>query len=350
MSGARILVVDDEPGVRFVLLEVLREHGYDAVGAGGAGEAARLLDEQPFELLLSDVNMPDGSGVELVRQVAAVHPDVAAVMVTGVDDPEIAQTALELGAYGYLLKPFGGLEVAIQVSNALRRRALELESRRRRTQLEREVEERTAALREAHEEAILRFAAAIEVRNRETGDHVERVGALCALIAERLGWDEDACAELRLASLLHDVGKIAIPDRVLLKPGPLAVDERRHIERHTVIGHRMLARSDSALMQLAATIALHHHERWDGLGYPFGLSGDETPLAARIVAVADVFDALTSHRPYRRAFGAAHALGAMQEQRGGQFDPDVLDAFVAALHSTADMWQSDSSTRRRAAS
>lgn len=344
----RILVVDDDPAIRFVLLEILGEHGYTAFGAPGAREAHRLLDAEEFALVLSDVNMPDGSGMELVRHAIEHHPGVAAVMVTGVDDPAIAQAALELGAYGYLLKPFGGLEVAIQVSNALRRRRLELESRRRNGELEAEVAERTAELRESHEETIRRFAAAIELRNRETGDHVGRVGALCAQLAERLGWDEARAAELQLASLLHDVGKIAIPDRLLLKAGPLSVDERGQMERHTTIGHRMLSGSASSLLGLAAEVALHHHERWDGLGYPFGLRGEEIPIEARIVTVVDVFDALTSDRPYRRAFSRGQALAMLAADRGRQFDPAVLDAFLDALALSDDIWQDARQGRRRA--
>lgn len=345
----RILVVDDDPLIRSVLLELLGEHGHEVAGAPGALEAHRLLDEEEWALVLSDVNMPDGSGVDLVRHVTEHHPGVAAVMVTGVNDPQIAQTALELGAYGYLLKPFGGLEVAIQVANALRRRRLELESSRRREELEHTVAERTAQLQHAHEETLRRFASAIEVRNTETGDHVERVGQLCGLLAERLGWDEERCAELRLASLLHDVGKIAIPDRLLLKPGPLTLDERSQMEHHTVIGHGLLCDSPSTLLALAADIALHHHERWDGFGYPHGLRGEQIPAASRIVTVADVFDALTSDRPYRPAFTGEQALATMLAERGRQFDPDVLDTFVAALPFAGDMWQDASGATRRIA-
>lgn len=335
----RILVVDDDPQVRFVMLELLAEHGHAAVAASGSKEAHRLLDAEPFALILSDMNMPDGSGMELVRHVVEEHPDVAAVMVTGVDDCGLAETALELGAYGYLLKPFGGLEVEIQVSNALRRRGLERESARRRRDLERTVAERTAELRAAHEETIRRFAAAIEVRNQETGDHVGRVGDLCALLAGELGWSPERCEVLRLASVLHDVGKIAIPDSLLLKAGPLTLEERVQMETHTTIGHRLLNGSPSELLSLAAVIALHHHERWDGLGYPQGLRGDQIPVDARIVSVVDVFDALTSDRPYRAAYDIDRALAVMQAERGRQFDAAVLDAFVGLLPAVVAVWQ-----------
>jgi putative two-component system response regulator len=333
----QILIVDDDRAVRLVLAELLRAAGYSCTTAGGSLEAHRLLDERPFALLLSDVNMPDGSGLELARHVLEAHIGVAAVMVTGVDDPDIATAALELGAYGYLLKPFGSLQVEIQVANALRRRRLELESRRRRQDLERRVDEQTSLLRHSNEETIRRFSFAIEMRNRETGDHVTRVGERCARLAEALGWSRDRCEALRLASLLHDVGKIAIPDRILLKPGPLSLDERHEMQTHTTIGHSILSDSSSPLLALAAEIALHHHERFDGLGYPHGLCGRDIPMDARIVSVVDVFDALTTDRAYRDAYSPEGAAAVMRADRGRQFDAEVLDAFLEILAALPDV-------------
>lgn len=342
-----ILIVDDDPAVRGVLADLLRAAGHTCTTAAGSLEAHRLLDELPFALLLTDVNMPDGSGLELVRHVLELHEGAAAVMVTGVDDPRLAAAAFDLGAYGYLLKPFGSLQVEIQVANALRRRRLELEGRRRRQDLERRVDEQMSLLRHSNEETIRRFSYAIEVRNRETGDHVGRVGDGCALLAELLGWSEERREALRLASLLHDVGKIAIPDRILLKPGPLTLDERREIESHTTIGHRILSGSPSELLTLAAEVALHHHERVDGLGYPHGLRGGSIPLEARIVSVVDVFDALTTNRAYRQAYSADDAAAVMRTERGRQFDAAVLDAFFEILPDTLYMWQ-DSAANRHA--
>lgn len=340
-SGERILVVDDDRGIRYVLTELLQARGYHVSTAGGTAEAQALLTAAEFALVLSDVNMPDGSGMELVRQVSALHEDVAVVMMSGVDDPDVASAALELGAYGYLVKPFGSLEIEIQVANALRRRRLEQEARVRRQMLEQLVDERTAQLRQAQEETIRRFALAIEMRNRETGDHVERVGSICGLVALQLGWDDEEAEELRLASVLHDVGKIAIPDRLLLKPGPLTPDERWQMEQHTTIGHRILSGSPSSLLTLAAEIALHHHERVDGAGYPHGLAGDAIAIEARIVSVVDVYDALTTDRPYRRAYSLDRALEVMEQAYGAQFDRVVFDAFTSVLPRVLDMWHDD---------
>ena len=342
---ARILVVDDDPTVRFLLAELLAAAGHVVVTAAGAQEAVRLLQEEPFALVLSDLNMPDGSGLEIVRRVVDEHPGTAAVMITGVDDPHLAAFALDLGAYGYLLKPFGALEVEIQVANALRRRRLEQGAALMREAVERGLDGPTASLRESQEETIRRFAVAIGVRNQDTGDHVERVGSICARLAQELGWPPDRCAALRLAAVLHDVGKIAIPDRLLLKPGPLTLEERAQIERHSTIGYRILGGSGSELLTLAAEIALSHHERFDGLGYPYGLCGEQIPLEARIVSVVDVFDALTSDRPYRPAHPVESAVAFLLEGRGEQFDPVVVDAFLRVLPGEIDMWHTRSQMR-----
>jgi putative two-component system response regulator len=335
---ARILVVDDDRAVRFLLAELLAAAGHVVVTAAGARDALRLLDEESFGLVLSDLNMPDGSGMEIVRRVVDEHPGTAAVMITGVDDPHLAAFALDLGAYGYLLKPFGALEVEIQVENALRRRRLERGATLMREAVERGLDGPIVSGRASQEETIRRFAVAIGVRNQDTGDHVERVGSICARLAQELGWTPDRCASLRLAAVLHDVGKIAIPDRLLLKPGPLTLEERAQIERHSTIGYRILGGSGSELLTLAAEIALGHHERFDGLGYPYGLRGEQIPLEARIVSVVDVFDALTSDRPYRHAHSAESAVAFLVEGRGEQFDPVVVDAFVRVLPLVIDMW------------
>jgi HD-GYP domain-containing protein (c-di-GMP phosphodiesterase class II) len=188
-----------------------------------------------------------------------------------------------------------------------------------------------AELQLANEGMFQRLARVIEYRDNETGEHTERMSAYCAVVARRLGWSDDDVAALRLAATMHDVGKVAVPDAVLLKPGPLTPAERAVMERHTVVGFEMLCGSPSDLIQLAATIALTHHERVDGAGYPRGLAGDEIPLAGRIVAVADVFDALTSDRVYRPAMPVEQAIRVLGEGRGAQFDSDVLDAFETGL-------------------
>jgi putative two-component system response regulator len=266
-------------------------------------------------------------------------------MLTGVDDPSVADQALEIGAYGYLVKPVGGNEALINVSSNLRRRELELARLQHVEELESKILDRTTALRDAlaqlelteanmrdaERDAVDRLVTALTIRSEETGAHIRRVGRFSALLARRAGvrlWSED---EICLAAMLHDVGKIGIPDSILLKPGPLDAEERAIIQRHSLLGNRMLADGRSAVLILGAQIALAHHERWDGAGYPNGLARDEIPVAGRIAAIADVFDALTSDRVYRGALPVSEAVDEMRSQAGRQFDPDLLELFFGSL-------------------
>jgi putative two-component system response regulator len=285
--------------------------------------------------------MPGESGIDFTREVLARFPDTAVVMVTGMDDRKYADVAIELGAYGYVLKPFKPNELIINVGNALRRRTLEIENRGHRERLEQTVLDRTAALRDTiaqletsetelrrlREETIRRLSWAAEFRNQETGEHIVRMSLYCTLLARVAGLDADRAEMIRIASPMHDVGKIGVPDRILLKSGRLTEDERKVMQGHTEIGHRILAGSGVELLDLAALMALTHHERMDGTGYPRGLSGDEIPIEGRITAVADVFDALTSDRIYRQAFQPDEARATMLEGRGTQFDAALLDLF-----------------------
>jgi putative two-component system response regulator len=342
---ARILVVDDEPAIRELLCRLLDRDGHESATAVDVPDACEQLDREDFEVVLCDVNLPGESGLVFVRRALAADSNIAVVMVTGSDDPELANAALELGAYGYVVKPFRPSELSIAVANALRRRRLEIENRDHRERLEETVLEKTSALREAvaglevkerqlqesREETIRRLARAAEFRDRDTGGHIDRVSQICGLLARRLGLDVDRAELLRIASPLHDIGKIAVPDRVLLKPGPLSPDERAQMERHAEAGYWMLAGSGQPLLDLAALVAWTHHERYDGTGYPRGLAGEEIPIEGRIVAVADVFDALTSDRVYRPALSGEEALRVLRQGRGTHFDAVVLDAFFELL-------------------
>jgi putative two-component system response regulator len=328
----RILIVDDEPQAQHVLARLLERAGYDCEAAGSASEARGLLAQHAYDLLLSDVNMPGESGLQLVEHVLAEHPDTATVMVTGLDDPDLAKVALQHGAYGYVIKPFTPNEILISVSNALRRRELEIENRAHREALEGIVRARTGELEASakqlkltREETVRRLSRAIEYRDHETGGHTDRMSRYAAQLASRLGLDAES---IRLASPMHDVGKVALSDSVLLKPGGLTPAERVEMERHAEIGHEILAGSGSALLELAATIAWSHHEKYDGTGYPRGLAGDEIPIEGQIAAIADVFDALTSDRPYRPAFSIDEAMQMMRAERGTHFNPSLLDVFL----------------------
>jgi putative two-component system response regulator len=338
----KILIVDDEQQVRDVVQRLIERGGHACSAVESGAAATELLAAEPFALVLADLQMPGESGLDLISRVRHEYPDTATIMVTGVDDPALAEAALKLGAFGYIVKPFSPTELSIQVMNALARRELEIAQRHERQRLEQMVEARTLELRIAledvkrsEEETATRLAAAVEARDHETAEHIERVGNYSALVARRLGLPEEHCELIRRASTLHDIGKIGVSDELLLKPGPLTADERREMQRHAQIGHDILAGSKLELLELAAAIAWTHHERVDGMGYPRGLAGTEIPLQGRIVAVVDVYDALTTDRPYRRALSHADAVTLLSAGRETQFDPIVLDAFLEALDQAA---------------
>jgi len=277
---ARLLIVDDEEPFRRALRRTLERGGHTVHEASSVGEARALLSTEDIDLALCDVNMPGGSGLELVRWVASDGSDTAVVMLTGVDDPVVADEALAIGAYGYLVKPMGGNEALISVSSSLRRRELELARRQHVAELESKIVSRSAALQQAlaqlelttasaldaQRDAADRLVSALTIRSEETGAHIQRVGQFAAMLARLAGvrlWSEE---EMCLAAMLHDVGKIGIPDAILLKPGPLDEDEFAIIKRHPVLGNRLLANGTSPVLILGAQIALSHHERWDGAG------------------------------------------------------------------------------------
>jgi putative two-component system response regulator len=266
-------------------------------------------------------------------------------MVTGEDNPELAEHAFEMGAYGYLVKPYRRGDLLITVSNAMRRRRLEQQTRIYQRELEQDVlvktletEHMRQLLRRSEEslersrlETVHKLSLAVEMRDQVTGHHLSRMGAYCEQLGTRLELSGEVCDSLALAGQMHDIGKIAVPDHILLKSGPLTGDERTQMQTHAEVGRQILQGSESPLLQLAESIAWTHHEKIDGSGYPRGLRGDEIPIEGRVAAVADVFDALTRNRPYRVAMPLAKATAIMGEGRGTQFDADVLDVFMAEL-------------------
>ncbi len=339
---ARILVVDDEGPVRKLLGRIVSQLGHHVTLAGSADEAVTLLrGDGAIELVLTDVRMPGTSGLDLATQIAVDFPMAAVVMVSGVDDPHTAARAIETGVYGYVLKPFRATEIQITVMNALRRRSVELENRRHRDALEDLVQGRTrelsvalellaqsnSRLEQAQEEIIRRLSIASEVRDEETGAHIHRMSAYSTILADEVGLEPERVELIRVASPLHDVGKIGVPDQILRKPGKHTPEEFELMKQHTVFGYRTLRDTGFPLLDIAAVIAWTHHERWDGSGYPRGLQGEAIPIEGRIVAIADVYDALTTKRCYKPAFSVDKSLEIMREGRGRHFDPELLDGF-----------------------
>jgi putative two-component system response regulator len=340
-----LLIVDDDQTLRHWTERVVQERGYSCDGVGDVAEARDNLQRSVYQLVLLSVNMPSTSGMELLAHIRSSHPAMAVVMVTGEDDPRLALTAIEHGAYGYMVKPVGPGELMINVANALHRRRHVQESRRVVQRTQATADHRSRALQEALEElqgpanaggwasqaeTIFRLARLVEFRDEESGHHLQRMSCYCEILARRIGLSEPHSELVRLAGQLHDVGKVATPDSLLRKHGKLTAQEFEVVKEHAVTGYKMLAGSSSEVVRLGASIAHCHHERWDGGGYPRGLVGSEIPREARIAAIADVFDALTSDRVYRAAFPVQSAFELLQAGRGSHFDPDMLDAFVAA--------------------
>ena len=334
-SSQRILIVDDEQDLRIIFKRFLEVDGFSCEIAGTGEEALEILENEAFSLVMTDINMPGMSGIDLLREVRDRYPEVAVLVISAVDDRKVAVKALELGAFSYIIKPVTRNELAINVINGLRHRFLEIEHRRRNERLEELVQRRTKRLLEAKhelavasEETVLRLAKAAEFRDDETAQHTLRMSHYCKMIAEKIGFDRERCELIRLASQLHDVGKIGIPDAILLKPGKLTEEEFTLMKAHAMFGFRILSDSKAALLQIGAIIARSHHERYDGKGYPDGISGENIAIEARIAAVADVFDALTSKRVYKKAMPMEKAIAILEQDRGKHFDPALVDIFL----------------------
>lgn len=328
-SSATVLVVEDEQPLRALLARWLKDAGYACLEANDAAEAWNCLQANDVHLLSLDITLPDSSGLKLVPKVKCTFPDTQILMVTASADAATAVEALTDGANAYLFKPVERDELLHHVERGLERRRLLLENRLYTHQLERRIREQTLVIRRAHEETIHRLVAASGYRDEETGGHVRRTGLFSEVLARAAGWSTAEAETLRFAAPMHDVGKIGVPDQILRKPGRLTSDEYAVMKRHTLIGAEILANSSSALLKTAAEIALYHHERWDGQGYPHGLAREAIPEAARIVAIADVYDALSHDRVYRPALPADDVLELMAEGLGSQFDPSLLPIFFA---------------------
>lgn len=329
-----ILVVDDESVNVGLLTRILNRAGYlnvrSTTNPHDAISAAKI--EHP-DIVLLDLHMPGMSGVDVMRELRGVDEwfDPFVVILTGDDSREAKAHALSNGAKDFIAKPFDTTEVLLRLRNLADLRNLHKQLRQHNLDLEAKVRARTLELEQARLDVIERLGRAAEFRDDATGQHTRRVGISAAAIARALGLDDATVSLIERAAPLHDVGKIAIPDQILLKPGPLDEREWEIMRSHTTIGARLLESSHSSLLEFARDIALTHHERWDGNGYPQKLAGERIPLAGRIVAVADFYDALSHDRPYRRHFEHAEVLAIIEKERGKHFDPDILDAFLQTV-------------------
>jgi two-component system response regulator RpfG len=339
-----VMVVDDQSTSRAILEQVVRTLDDRVVVEGFARPVDAVLwaTRHVADLVLVDFMMPDMDGIELVGRLRGVpgYEHVPIVMITGQDDKKVRYAALDAGITDFLTKPVDARECLARCRNllTLRRQQLALEDRRR--LLEGMVDEATREIREREKETLLRLARAGEFRDEETGYHLIRMARYSRLIANAIGLEREEAETIELAAPLHDIGKIGIPDGILLKPARLDESEWGTMQRHPVIGHEILKGSASKYVRMGALIALGHHERYDGKGYPSGLEGDHVPLCARVVAVADVYDALTSARPYKKAWKSADAFEYLGAQRGKHFDPRLVDAFIGVRERVLEV-QSD---------
>lgn len=353
IKQSKIMIIDDEQLVIKVVRRFLQSEGYEnfVTLTQSTGAVERMEQEQP-DVVLLDVMMPEVSGLEILRERRRISSLQLTpfIILSGSQDLEVKQEALEHGATDFLGKPVEKIELTLRVKNSLLLKQQYKDLEVHAHELEQEVQDRTRQLERSREQILQCLARAAEYRDNETGRHVVRVGKYARVVAERLGLPREFCGQIELAAQLHDLGKIGIPDSILLNPGKLSEEEFAVMKRHCEIGREILDpfaademeelrqnKSDPArlpsnirspLLVLAAKIAQTHHEKWDGTGYPLGLKGEQIPIEGRITSVSDVYDALCSVRPYKEGFSVEQALRIMLAERGTRFDPKVLDAFV----------------------
>ncbi len=332
---ATVLVIDDQATSRQILAQIVRsiDEFLEIKSFDSAQPALDWLADKPADLILTDYKMPGMNGIEFLQQARAVPQvhNVPIVMITSHEQTEIRYRALELGATDFINKPIDHAECRARFRNLLQLQRQRLIIEDRANWLEEQVRIATHAIRVREHETLLRLAKAGEYRDEETGNHVIRMARFARIIAETLGLDEIECESIELSAPMHDIGKIGIPDHILLKPGKLTTEEFEVIKQHTIIGYEILRDSPSKYLKMGAEIALGHHEKYDGSGYPQGLGGEDIPLTARIVAVADVFDALTSRRCYKPAWRDQDVLSLLVNESRKHFDPQCVDAFLSQI-------------------
>jgi putative two-component system response regulator len=319
----RVLCADDDRSIRLFVREALRLGGYDVVAVSDGAEAIRHLDDDgPFDLVVTDYSMPVATGIEVIEHALRIDPTLPCVIVTAYHDLDLATRAIRAGAVGFIPKPFRADHLLTVVGRALERRQLAADSLR------------LNMLVPMLERFTMVLANTLESKDCATNRHAERLVGHAEAIARRLGLDDDTRFSIRVGACLHDIGKVGVPEALLRKPGPLTAAERQVMQLHPEIGAAILEDIDT--WEDVRLIVRHHHEHWDGAGYPLGLTAMNIPLGARIVSVADAFDVMTEGRPYAAARPVEAVIDELMGQRGRQFDPDAVDAFVATLGGTGD--------------
>jgi len=321
-----ILIIDDEDGIRYVLMHKLTELGYKCLEAENATRAFEILNQTEVGLVLLDMRMPGRSGMDILPEIKTRFPQISVIMATAVSEVNIVIDCMKQGAYDYLTKPFNLTEVGMSVNRALEKRQLEIALKDYHDHLQKKVDEQAKLIRHSFLNAITALAFALDAKDSYTNGHSVRVAELSVQLAKSLDLPQEQIEKIRIAGLVHDIGKIGVPETVLNKPNRLTDDEFKKVQAHCIIGERILQPVVDDIEILS--IVRHHHERFDGKGYPDGLSGNQITIGARIMALTDSYDAMTSDRPYRKAQSISSAIDEIQRNCGLQFDSIVAQAFI----------------------
>lgn len=332
------IIVDDEPVNLMLLEEIAKENGYEPLTFSSPLDALKYAENNHIDLIITDFNMPKMDGLELLYHIKAIYPEILSIMITANDDRDIKLKALDYGVSDFLTKPVFPGEFKLRLRNIIGvLHSIKLEKEFS-NQLKREVLAATSALRESQFETLRVLSKAAEYKDPETSSHIARVAYYSKMLGELLGMDEHEQELLYFGAPLHDIGKIGIDDSILLKPGKLSDEEFDQMKKHPWIGAEILSGADNLYLQAGAIIAQSHHEKFDGSGYPGGLCGEDIPLYGRIVAIADVFDALTSHRPYKKAWSFERAMILIEEEKGRHFDPKIAELFIQNIERVREIF------------